>query len=93
MPFHIGGHKPHPRPARTVSVASRLFVTLMGIVLIVGGVFRIQRGFDYVLNWWGEPVYSYGLIIAGVIVVPLAWVPTRWSDKAFEWAAKRSRGE
>jgi hypothetical protein len=92
MPFHIGGHKPQSQPKRVIGIADRLFVTMFGSLLIFGGVFRIQHGFDYILNWWGEPVYSYGMIIAGVIVIPLAWIPTRWSDKGVEWAAKRSRG-
>jgi hypothetical protein len=93
MPFHISGHKPHAQPKRVVSITSRLLVTMFGSLLIFGGVFRIQRGFDYVLNWWREPVYSYGLILAGVIVIPLAWIPTRWSEKVVDWAAKRSRAE
>ena len=56
-----------------------------------GGVFRIQHGAEYVLNWYREPVYAYGLIIAGVIVIPLGWMPARWSGKLVAWAAKRSR--
>jgi hypothetical protein len=83
MPFHPGGHKPRSRPKRVVSIKDRLVVTMFGGLLVFGGVFRIQRGFEYVLNWWREPVYAYGLIIAGLTVIPLAWIRTHWMDKVF----------
>jgi hypothetical protein len=91
MPFHVGGHKPCPPPKRVVNIKDRLLVTAAGILLVFGGVFRIQHGAEYVLNWYREPVYAYGLIIAGVIVIPLGWMPARWSGKLVAWAAKRSR--
>jgi hypothetical protein len=89
MPFHVGGHKPlFQPPKRVVSIGDRLLVSMFGGVLIFGGVFRIRRGFDYILNWWGEPVYSNGLIIAGVIVILLGWVPTAWMEKAVAWGIR-----
>ena len=93
MPFHIGGHKPHSQPKRVVGIKDRLLVTMLGSLLVFGGVFRIQHGYDYILNWWSEPAYSYGFIIAGVIVIPLAWIPGALSAKIVAWAAKRPRGE
>ena len=68
-----------------------MLVTLFGAVLIFSGIFRIQHGAEYVLNWWREPVYAYGLIITGVILVPLGCLPTRWMDKLMLRAIKRSR--
>ena len=81
------------QPKRVVSIEDRLLVTMFGSILIFGGVFRIQHESDYILNWYREPVFAYGFIIAGVIVIPLAWIPARWSDKVVDWAAKRSRNE
>jgi hypothetical protein len=46
---------------------------MLGSLLVFGGVFRIEHGAEYVLNWYREPVYSYGFIIADVIVILLAW--------------------
>ena len=62
---------------------------MCGGIAIFGGLFRIHRGVDYILNWWGDPVDSYGLILAGVIVIPLAWIPTAWAEKAIAWGIKR----
>ena len=92
MRFHWSGHKPpsHPKP---VGIANRLLVTIWGSLLVFAGVFRMQHGAEYVLNWYREPVYAYGFIIAGVIIIPLAWIPTRWTDKAASWFARRSSGE
>jgi hypothetical protein len=92
MPFHPGGYKPHSQPKRVASISNRLLVTMCGGVLIFGGVFRIQRGFEYTFNWWGDPVYAYGLIIAGVIVIPLAWIPARWTEKVFAGPVKERSG-
>lgn len=88
MPFHLGGHKPRSTPKHVVTIWDRLGVTLAGSILIVAGVYRIWRGAEYVINEWGLPVYAYGYIIAGVIVIPLAWFPTRWMEKAVGWAVR-----
>jgi hypothetical protein len=61
---------------------------MCGALGIFGGVFRIRHGADYVLNWWGNPVDANGLIIAGVIVIILAWIPTSWMEKAVAWGVK-----
>ena len=93
MPFHVGGHKPHSQLKRVVGIKYRLLVTMLGSLLVFGGVFRIEHGAEYRLNWYREPVYAYDFIIAGVILILLAWIPTRWSDRVVAWAAKRTRGE
>ena len=93
MPFHVGGHKPNSQSKRAVSIKDRLLVTMCGALLIFGGVFRIRHGSDYVLNWWREPVYAYGSIVAGVFVIPVAWMPTRWIDRAVAWAGKKPRAQ
>jgi hypothetical protein len=91
VPFHVGGHKPHASPPkRVVRIRHRLLVTICGALGIFGGAFRIQNGFDHILNWWGAPVYLDGLIIGGVIVILLAWVPVAWMEKAVTWGLKRS---
>src|SRR3954466_7981627 len=92
MPFHVGGHKPHSSK-RVVSVEDRFLLTMLGTLLVFGGVYRIQHGIYYGLNWLREPVYSYGAIITGVIVIPIAWTPTRWMDKVVARAAKMSSGK
>jgi len=51
----------------------------------LGGLFRIIHGVDAVLSWWGEPVYSDGLIAGGVIIILVALIPSAW----IETAAKR----
>jgi hypothetical protein len=88
----VGGHKPRLPRKGGVRVRDRLLAIGFCAFLIVVGVFRIQHGTTYVLNWYREPVYSYGLIIAGVIVLPFALISSRWADKVFAWAARRSRG-
>jgi hypothetical protein len=93
MPFHVGGHKPQYQRKRVVGIKDRLLVSMAGSLLVFGGVFRIEHGAAYVLNWWSEPVYAWGLIIAGVIVIPLAWIPARWSDRVVAWAERMTRDE
>jgi hypothetical protein len=76
MPFHPGGHKPKGKlPTRKPRIRDRLFVSFLGGLGIFGGWFRIQHGQEYILNWWGNPVYAQGLIIAGIIVAIAAWIP------------------
>jgi hypothetical protein len=83
MPFHVGGHKPHVPPSkRVVTIKDRLLVTMFGCVFILGGWLNIERGYEYGLNLWGEPVYAYGLILVGAIVIPLAWIPSGWIERA-----------
>ena len=72
MVFHASGHKPHSQAKLEVSITNRLLVTMAGALLVFGGMFRAQNGAAYVLNWWREPIYAYGLIIAGIVVILVA---------------------
>lgn len=65
---------------------------VFGSLLVLIGVLWAQSGFGYVHNWLGEPIYSHGLIILGVILILIAGIPTRWLDKAAAWALKASSG-
>jgi hypothetical protein len=66
------------------------FSAVFGSLLVFIGVLWVQTGFGYVLNWMGEPIYSHGLIVLGVILILIAGIPARWMDKAAAWALKSS---
>jgi uncharacterized membrane protein len=82
MSFHVGGHKPTPAVERfRVPIRNRLVVALIGICLVLIGLYRVRSGSFVGTNWFGQPVFSTDILVLGVAVVLLALIPTFLLEK------------
>jgi len=53
-----------------------------GLVLIVVGKLRLLGGVHVVTHWTGQPMFSWGLIAAGILCIASALAPQSWIAKA-----------
>ncbi len=55
----------------------RLTVFAAGAILALVGYVRLKEGVFVVRHWTGQPMFSYGLIAAGLVLIIVAVVPVR----------------
>jgi hypothetical protein len=53
-----------------------------GLILILLGKLRLMGDVQVVNHWTGEPMFSWGLIAAGLLCIVLALVPQSWIARA-----------
>ena len=86
MPFHVGGHKPEHLKTRTVTIwarlAGRLSLTVVGVLMIFFGYSRIEKGLHFGVDRYGGITDPRGLMLTGVTLALLAWIPDRLVAKA-----------
>ena len=56
---------------------SRLKAIGAGAALVTVGCLRIKGGTQVVIHWTGQPMFSSGLITAGLLLIASAAVPKR----------------
>ena len=62
----------------------RLKAVGAGLVLAAIGSLRLLGGVQVVTHWTGQPMFSWGLIAAGIVCLLSALVPVSWVNKATE---------
>ena len=60
----------------------RLKAVAAGLILIVVGKLRLLGGVQVGTHWTGQPMFSWGLIAAGLLCIVSALVPTSWIARA-----------
>ncbi len=60
---------------------SRLKAIGIGAILVAVGYLRIRGGTEVVIHWTGQPMFSFGLIAAGLVVLVSAAIPERLVSK------------
>jgi hypothetical protein len=53
-----------------------------GLLVAFVGYSLLKAGKDVVTHWTGQPLYSVGLIVAGILLVVLSMIPSSWVSKA-----------
>lgn len=53
-----------------------------GVLLIVVGKLRLLGGVQVVTHGTGQPMFSWGLVAAGILCIALALVPKSWIARA-----------
>jgi hypothetical protein len=53
-----------------------------GLILIVVGKLRLMGDIEGVTHWTGQPMFSWGLIAAGLLRIVSALVPQSWIARA-----------
>jgi len=53
-----------------------------GLVLVAVGVVRLRGGIQVVTHSIGQPVFSWGLIAAGIVCIVFAFIPNAWIASA-----------
>jgi len=56
---------------------SRVKAIGIGIVILAVGLLRIRGGTQVVIHWTGQPMFSFGLIAAGLVVIATSLMPER----------------
>jgi hypothetical protein len=56
---------------------SRLKAIGIGAVLVAVGYVRIRGGTQVVTHWTGQPMFSFGLIAGGLVLIASAAIPER----------------
>jgi hypothetical protein len=49
-----------------------------GLILVAVGVLRMLGGVQVVTHWTGQPMFSWGLVAAGIVCIFSALVPASW---------------
>ncbi len=62
----------------------RLRLIVFGVILVGAGLLRLNGDIQVVRHYTGQPMFSWGLIAAGIVSVLLAVVPISWVQKAAE---------
>jgi hypothetical protein len=60
----------------------RIKLVVAGLLFALVGTVRILNGIQIVTNWTGQPMFSWGLVAAGVVCILTALVPISWIAKA-----------
>jgi len=69
------------RDGRSMNWKSRLKAIGIGAVIVSVGYLRIRGGTQVVIHWTGQPIFSLGLIAAGLFVIGSAAIPERLISK------------
>ena len=56
---------------------SRLLAISTGAVLVAAGYLRIRGGIQVVTYWPGLPMFSFGLIAGGLVLIASAAIPEK----------------
>jgi hypothetical protein len=54
---------------------SRLKAIGVGAILVAVGYLRIRGGTQVVTHWTGQPMFSFGLIAGGLVLIASAAIP------------------
>ncbi len=68
----------HSESRNTNTRYGRLKTLGIGLVLAAVGLLRLLGGVQAVTHWTGQPMFSWGLIAAGVVCVVIAFLPNSW---------------
>lgn len=68
----------HKHKGSTNSHFGRLKAVGAGLILVAVGVLRMLGGVQVVTHWTGQPMFSWGLVAAGIVFVLSALVPPSW---------------
>jgi len=60
---------------------SRLQAIGIGSVFVAVGYLRIRGGTQVVIHWTGQPLFSFGLIAGGLVLILSAAIPGRLMSK------------
>lgn len=71
----------------------RLMAIGAGLALAALGVLRLMGGVQVVRTWTGQPMFSWGLIAAGIVCIISALIPNSWIAKALGSEDKSSRSK
>jgi tetrahydromethanopterin S-methyltransferase subunit C len=66
---------------RSMNWKSRLKAIGIGTILAAVGYLRIRGGTLFVIHWTGQPMFSFGLIAAGLVAIASAAIPQRLISK------------
>jgi hypothetical protein len=72
----------HPENSRTNTRFGRLKAVGAGLALVAVGLLRLLAGVQVVTHWTGQPMFSWGLIAAGMICIFSAFIPSSWIARA-----------
>jgi hypothetical protein len=65
----------------SVNRKSRLKAIGIGTILVAIGYLLIREGMQVFIHWTGQPMFSYGFIAAGLVVILSAAIPERLISK------------
>jgi|GEM_PF-6799828 len=60
---------------------ARLKAIGIGTVLVAVGYLRIRGGTQVVSHWTGQPMFSFGLVAGGLVMLASAAIPERLISK------------
>jgi hypothetical protein len=84
-------HLEHPKSNTRYG---RLKAIGAGMALALVGVLRLKGNVQVVRTWTGQPMFSWGLIAAGIVCIVSAFIPNSWIAKALRTAdTSRSKRE
>jgi uncharacterized membrane protein YidH (DUF202 family) len=79
----------HQAELKSKSRFGRLKLVGAGVILASIGVLRMGNGIQVVRHGSGQPMFSWGLIAAGILCLVLACIPISW----VAWAAQTKRAQ
>lgn len=72
----------HESKANANSRFGRIKAVNAGLILVAIGSLRMIGGVQVVTHWTGQPMFSWGLVAAGIICILSALVPASWIARA-----------
>ena len=78
MGIRLRLHTMHTDKGKANSRFGRLKALGAGLILVAVGVLRMLGGVQVVTHWTGQPMFSWGLVAAGIICIFSALVPASW---------------
>ena len=64
-----------------------------GLILIAVGVLRMLGGVQVVTHWTGQPMFSWGLVAAGIVCILSALVPVSWVSTAAGMPTRKGKSD
>ena len=77
----------------TDSCFGRLKALGAGLILIAVGILRILGGVQVVTHWTGQPMFSWGLVAAGIVCILSALIPVSWTSTAAGMPTGRGKSD
>jgi len=65
----------HKNKGNANSRFGRLKAVGAGLILVTVGVLRMLGGVQVVTHWTGQPMFSWGLVAAGIVCIVSALIP------------------
>jgi hypothetical protein len=69
----------------------RLKAICAGLIILAIGILRMRSGVQVVTHWTGQPMFSWGLITGGVLLIISAFIPQSWIAKAVGSRAQKKQ--